>query len=84
MNPPPTGDSEIVKLAKARNPQEAYIWRDVLAEAGIQAQVVGDFLAAGYPHLYFADPEVWVHKRDLEKARKILAAHPRTGVAESE
>jgi hypothetical protein len=84
MNPPPTGDNESVRLAKARNPQEAYIWRDVLAEAEIQAQVVGDFLAAGYRGLYFAGPEVRVRKRNLEKARQILAAYPSTGLAEPE
>jgi hypothetical protein len=80
----PHPDEEIVRLAQARNPQEAYIWRDALLDEGIDARVVGDMLAGGFGELNPTFPEVWVHKQDLEKARAILAAHPTTGLAEDE
>lgn len=75
---------DIVRVATARNPQEAYLWRDALLDAGIAAQVVGDILEGGFGGLNPTAPEVWVHRRDLEKARKILAAHPTSGITEDE
>jgi hypothetical protein len=77
----PHPDDEIVRLAEARNPQEAYIWRDALQDEGIDARVVGDLLAGGFGELNPTYPEVWVHKKDLEKARQLLEAHKTTGLA---
>ena len=39
---------DIVRLADAANPQEAYLWCQVLEEEGIKCKVVGDYLEAGF------------------------------------
>ncbi|MCS6977996.1 MAG: DUF2007 domain-containing protein [Gemmatales bacterium] len=75
---------DVVRVATARNPAEAYLWRDALLDAGIAARVVGDILEGGFGGLNPTAPEVWVHRRDLEKARKILAAHPSSGIEKEE
>jgi hypothetical protein len=63
---------EIVRLATAPNPVEAHIWADALKEAGIRCKVVGDYLDAGIGNVPGMTAEVWVHKDDLERARKIV------------
>jgi ABC-type taurine transport system substrate-binding protein len=65
----------IVRLARAANPQEAYIWKDALASLGIESQVVGDMLGAGIGDVPGIRPEVWVHREDFERARAYLDAH---------
>ncbi len=66
---------DIVHLANARNPVEASIWRQALEDEGISCKVVGDLLEAGIGDVGSVMPEVWVHARDLERARAFLADH---------
>lgn len=69
---------EIVRLATASNPQEAYVWEQALRDEGIRCQVVGDYLDAGIGDISGLRPEVWVHREDLDRAQKILEEHHRT------
>jgi Putative prokaryotic signal transducing protein len=71
MNPTPTDD--IVQLTTAPNPADAHIWRQALEAEDIQCHVVGDYLNAGYGDIPGLKAEVWVHKKDLERAREVLS-----------
>jgi hypothetical protein len=62
-------------LAVAANPQEAYVWRQALADEGISCRVVGDMLDGVFGDMPGVQPEVWVHLSDLDRAQKILEAH---------
>ena len=75
---------DIVRLASATNPQEAYLWQQALEEEGIQSRVVGDMLDAGLGDVPGIRPEVWVHRDDFDRARKILQAHERPPAAPPE
>jgi hypothetical protein len=66
---------EVVKLATAVNPQEAYLWKEALAEEGIEAQVVGDMLDVTFGDMPGVRPELWVHQADAERARAVLSTH---------
>jgi hypothetical protein len=66
---------DIVRLSTANNPQEAYLLRQALEEAGIQSQVVGDYLEVGVGDVPGMRPEVWVHRNDAERAQAILSKH---------
>ena len=66
---------DIVRLATASNPAEATLWQQALEEEGIQSRVVGDYLEAGIGDVPGIRPEVWVHRNDAERARKILESH---------
>jgi hypothetical protein len=68
---------DIVRLATASNPAEATLWQQALEEEGIQSRVVGDYLEAGIGDVPGIRPEVWVHRDDAERARRILASHER-------
>jgi len=68
---------DIVRLETTNNPQEAYLLRQALEDEGIQCRVVGDYLDAGVGDVPGIRPEVWVHRDDLERARKIVAIHER-------
>jgi hypothetical protein len=68
---------DIVRLATAGNPQEAYLWQQALEEEGIQARVVGDMLDAGLGDVGGIRPEVWVHRNDADRARALLDEHVR-------
>ena len=67
------GDDEAVRLATASTIHEAHRWRQALDEERVRCQVVGEFLGRadvvppGTPV-----PEVWVCRRDLERAKRIL------------
>ena len=63
---------DVVKLITAQNPTQAHIWQQALAEAGIRAKVVGDFLGAGFGDIPGAKPEVWVHRDDVARAEEAL------------
>ncbi|MCE5267611.1 MAG: DUF2007 domain-containing protein [Planctomycetaceae bacterium] len=66
---------EIVELCSAGNVTEADSICEVLADASIQAQVVGDILGTaggGLPLGETIAPRVWVHKGDLVRAREIV------------
>jgi hypothetical protein len=67
---------DIVRLAAANNPVEAHLLRQALEEEGIRARVVGDLLDVGtVADVPGIQPEVWVHREDLEKATAVLEAH---------
>jgi len=66
---------DIVRVGTASNPQQAYLWQQALAEEGIQARVVGDYLGAGVGDVPGIQPEVWVHRNDADRARALLAEH---------
>jgi hypothetical protein len=63
---------DIVRLATAPNPVQAHIWADALQAEGIRSKVVGDFLDAGLGNIPGVSAELWVHKDDEGRARKIL------------
>jgi hypothetical protein len=75
---------DIVRLATASNPQEAYLLRQALDEEGIQCRVVGDMLDAGLGDISGIRPEVWVHRDDLDRARSVLVKHERPPAAPPE
>ena len=75
---------DIVRLATASNPVEAYVWKQALEEEGIPCKVVGDLLEAGIGDVGEIRPEVWVYRPDLERAGAFLKAHVRRGTAETE
>ena len=66
---------EVVRLVTASNPQEAHLWQQALAEEGIRAQVVGDYLEAGVGDVPGLRPELWVRRADAERAEAILREH---------
>ncbi len=68
-------EDSIVCVAHATTPTEAHIWQNALEEEEIQCQVVGDFLEAGLGDLQGMRAEIWVHEKDLEKARQIIEYH---------
>lgn len=78
-----TPSEEIVCLARANTLPEAYIWRQALEDEGITCKVVGDYVgtfaaeAPGYP-------EVWVHSKDVERAKAILEPHWQKQAQENE
>jgi hypothetical protein len=63
---------DIVQLATASNPAEAHLWQQVLHDEGIQCKVVGDYLAAGIGDIPGMQPELWVHRDEVERAREVL------------
>jgi hypothetical protein len=73
---------DIVRLARASNQAEAYLWQQALEEEGIPCKVVGDLLEGGIGDVPGIRPEVWVHRPDLERAGAFLEAHVRRGPAE--
>jgi hypothetical protein len=64
---------EIVRLVTANSPQQAHLWRQALEDEGIRCRVVGEYLGGfgivppGHPV-----PELWVHRKDAERASTIL------------
>jgi hypothetical protein len=78
----PNPSAKIIRLATARDPQEAHLWRQALEDAGIRCQVVGEYLGSfgiappGHPV-----PEVWVLEEDVGRASQVVASirGPATG-----
>jgi hypothetical protein len=68
---------EVVKLAEALNPQQAYVWRQALLDEGIDCRVVGDGLDVTFGDMPGTRPEIWVHQADYERAHAILEEHER-------
>ena len=65
------GIPEPVRLVKVHHESEAGIIRAALANAGIESNSTGDFtsgLRAETPGMV----QVWVHKRNLERAQAVL------------
>ena len=66
---------DVVRLATATNPLEAHVWQQALADEGIRAEVVGDYLDAGLGDMPGLRPELWVHRDDAARAEEILREH---------
>jgi hypothetical protein len=75
---------DIVRLAEAANPAQAYVWKQALEEEGIRCRVVGDYLDAGVGDITGIRPEVWVHRDDYDRAHAILRAHEHPPLAPPE
>ncbi len=75
---------DIVRVATASNPVEAYVWKQALEEEGIPCKVVGDLLEAGIGDVGGIRPEVWVRRTDLERAGAFLEAHMNREAPETE
>lgn len=79
---------ELVELCSAANVVEANTVCGLLEEAGIRAQIVGDFLggaAGGLPLGESIAPRIWVLEDDVDHAREIVDrwnAERRTTLAE--
>ena len=78
-------EDDIIRVATARTPIEAHIWRQALETEGLRCEVVGDYLfsaEAGVPYT----PELWVRRRDADLARAILQVYQdaAAGVEEEE
>ncbi len=69
-----SGD-DVVRLATASTPFEAHLWKQALEEEYIPCKVVGDYLEAGVGDISGIQPEVWVHRDFVDRARAILDAH---------
>jgi len=78
-----SSEDEIVCLTTALNPAEAHIWGQALQEEGITCKVVGDYLDAGLGDIPGFRAELWVHRRDVERAQKILREREPAGEEES-
>lgn len=65
-------DEDIVRLATAPNPAQAHIWQQALEQEGIRCKVVGDFLNASFGDLPGLQPELWVYREDVERAKAVL------------
>ena len=66
---------DVVRLATATNPLEAHVWQRALAEEGIRAEVVGDYLDAGVGDVPGLRPELWVRRADVARAEAVLREH---------
>jgi hypothetical protein len=66
---------DVVRLATATNPLEAHVWQRALADEGIRAEVVGDYLDAGLGDVPGFRAELWVHRDDVARAEAVLRAH---------
>jgi hypothetical protein len=75
---------DVVRLVTARNPQEAHLWQQALADEGIRAQVVGDYLEAGVGDVPGLRPELWVHRADAARAEEVLRAHQKEHAADED
>jgi hypothetical protein len=69
---PDRDPNDVVRLATAPNPADAHILEQALADEGIKATVVGDYLDAGFGDVPGARAEVWVHRQDLARAEAVL------------
>jgi hypothetical protein len=68
-------DDEVVRLLTADNPAQAHVWQQALENEGIYAQVVGDYLDAGLGDLPGLRAELWVYRKDVQRAERVLAEH---------
>jgi hypothetical protein len=74
----PEDPNEIVRLATAANPVQAHVWQEALESEGIRCRVDGDYLDAGLGDIPGLRAEIWVERRDLERASAVLKVsdHP--------
>ena len=80
----PADPNEVVRLVTAPNPAQAHIWEQALRDAGIRAKVVGDYLDAGLGDISGLRSELWVHRKDLERAQEVLKRIPEAARGEEE
>ena len=68
-------DDDIVEVYAAGELGQAYFLRDMLANAGIEARVVGDSISTGLglPPVGESAPCLWVRRSDEAEARQLLA-----------
>jgi hypothetical protein len=81
---PDAKDNDIVRLARARHPMEAHIWRQALETEGIRCEVVGDYLFAGEVGTSHDASELWVRRKDYEFAKSILQVYQQFANLEDE
>lgn len=66
-------DEDIVEVYAAGDLAEAHFLHNMLADAGIEARVVGDAIATlGYPPGGRATPRLWVRPADEAQARQLI------------
>jgi hypothetical protein len=63
---------DVVRLLRAQNPAEAHVIEQALRAAGIESNVVGDYLDAGIGDIPGVRAEVWVHRDDLDAAKEVV------------
>ena len=72
-------ENEIVQVYAAADLTEAHFLRNMLADGGIEARVVGERTSTlGLPVGEEAAPCLWVHQRDEETARQLLVQWEKT------
>lgn len=64
--------NELVCLAVAANPSQAYLWQKAIEKEGIRCEVFGDYLDVGVAISPRLSPEVWVENWDRDRAEMIL------------
>jgi uncharacterized paraquat-inducible protein A len=65
----------VFKIYSAGNITDAYLLQSLLAEAGIDTQILNEYAQGGVGELSFthAYPELWlIHVADTEQARRII------------
>lgn len=80
----PGDPNDVVRLMEAPNPAQAHIWEQALLDAGIQAKVVGDYLDAGLGDISGLRSELWVHRKDVDRAKEVLKRVPEAAGGEEE
>jgi hypothetical protein len=65
-------DDEPVEVYLARDSIQAHFLRNVLAEAGLAASVIGEICTLGIRPGEESGPVLWVRRRDRQRARQIL------------
>jgi hypothetical protein len=68
--------SDWIKLITADDPIEAGFLRGLVESAGIEVQLRSMELWSAAVEIYYSEgarPSIWVRKRDVEKARAVLA-----------
>jgi len=75
--------SQFIQLTSAADPVEAGFLRGLLESAGLEVQVRSDMLWSVAVEIYYSDgarPSIWVRRKDLLRARGILASrHEKSG-----
>jgi hypothetical protein len=66
--------TDVVCLMRIAQSHEAHIVGLALQAAGIPCRVVGDYLFSCVGDIPPVTAELWVRKRDLERAKEIVAA----------
>lgn len=65
-------DNDVVQVYVVPQPHQAYFLRNMLADAGIEARVLGENLNMVDPPANLQAGALWVRRHDAEAARRIL------------